>query len=99
MSWAAERLAEIDDVSALARHAHLSLRTFNRRFAEEVGTTPKRWLDVQRATRARELLENTDMTVESIAAQCGFGSVAAMRTHLRRVTATTPSAYRRAFRR
>ncbi|MGC7267899.1 helix-turn-helix domain-containing protein [Mycobacteroides abscessus subsp. abscessus] len=99
LSWAAERLAEIDDVSALARHAHLSLRTFNRRFAEEVGTTPKRWLDVQRATRARELLENTDMTVESIAAQCGFGSVAAMRTHLRRVTAATPSAYRRAFRR
>lgn len=99
LSWAAERLTEIDDVSALARHAHLSLRTFNRRFAEEVGTTPKRWLDVQRATRARELLENTDMTVESIAAQCGFGSVAAMRTHLRRVTATTPSAYRRAFRR
>jgi transcriptional regulator GlxA family with amidase domain len=99
LSWASEYLAEIDDVSALARHAHLSLRTFNRRFGEEVGTTPKRWLDLQRATRARELLENTDLTMESIAAQCGFGSVTAMRTHLRRVTATTPSAYRRAFRR
>lgn len=99
LSWAAGHLAEIDDVSALARRAHLSLRTFNRRFAEEVGTTPKRWLDLQRANRARELLENTEMTMESIAAQCGFGSVTAMRTHLRRVTATTPSAYRRAFRR
>lgn len=99
LSWATKNLAAASDVETLARQAHLSLRTFNRRFTEEVGTTPKRWLDLQRATRARELLEATDMTVESIAAQCGFGSVTAMRTHLRRVTSTTPSAYRRAFRR
>ncbi|EFV13430.1 GlxA family transcriptional regulator [Segniliparus rugosus] len=99
LSWAAEHLAEVADVAALARRAHMSLRTFNRRFGEEVGATPKRWLDAQRVARARALLENTDLAVESIAEHCGFGSVTAMRAHLRKATATTPSAYRRAFRR
>ncbi|CRZ16752.1 GlxA family transcriptional regulator [Mycolicibacterium neworleansense] len=99
LTWATQNLAEVGDVSTLAKASHLSLRTFNRRFGEQVGTTPKRWLDTQRVTRARELLEDTDLTMEAIAAQCGFGSVTAMRTQLRTTTATTPSAYRRAFRR
>lgn len=99
LNWAAANLSDVTGVRTLAEYAHMSLRTFNRHFVGQVGVTPKRWLDTQRATRARELLESTELTLESIAAQCGFGTAAAMRTHLRRTTAVTPSAYRRTFRR
>lgn len=98
MSWAAAHPAEAPDVSALAAHALMSERTFVRRFTAMVGTTPRRWLDARRTDRARQLLESSDMPVDTVATQAGFGSVTAMRVHLRSATGTTPAAYRRALR-
>ena len=98
-AWALERLGEPLTVEALARHAHMSPRTFARRFVAETGHAPKRWLTAQRVHHARELLESTDLPVETIARRSGFGSAAAMRIHFGRVTATRPTAYRRTFRR
>jgi len=37
------------------------------------------------------------MSIERVASRAGFPSAAALRTHLRRRTATTPSAYRSSF--
>ena len=99
MAWAAANPAAAPDVSALAGHALMSERTFIRRFKAEVGTTPRRWLDAQRTVRARELLETTELPVEVVATQSGFGSVTALRVHLRAVTGTTPAGYRRSLRR
>ncbi|MGV9613345.1 GlxA family transcriptional regulator [Nocardia xishanensis] len=99
MAWAAANPAAAPDVSALARHALMSERTFIRRFKAEVGATPRRWLEAQRTARARELLETTDLPVEVVAAQSGFGSVTALRTHLRAATGATPAGYRRSLRR
>ena len=97
-AWALERLAEPLDVAALARHAHMSERTFARRFKVETGETPKRWLLAQRVQHARRLLETTDLDVEEVAARAGFGSAASLRVHFRRATATRPTAYRSTFR-
>lgn len=97
-AWAIDRLHEPLDVAALARHASVSERTFARRFREETGTTPGRWLTDQRIAAAQALLERTDLPVEAVAAQSGFGSPASLREHFARRTRTTPSAYRRAFR-
>ncbi|WP_327110811.1 DJ-1/PfpI family protein [Nocardia sp. NBC_01730] len=99
LAWAGAEPAAAVDVSALAAHALMSERTFIRRFKAEVGTTPRRWLDAQRTARARELLESTQLPVEVVAAQSGFGSVTALRVHLRAATGTTPASYRRALRR
>ncbi len=96
--WARSRLAEPLTVAALARHANVSPRTFARRFREETGTTPLRWLLARRVIEARRLLEETDLDVETVAAQAGFGNPASLRDHFRRATATTPTAYRRNFR-
>lgn len=95
--WAAERLGEPLDVTAMARHAGVSPRTFARRFRAETGTTPLQWLLAQRVLEARRLLEATDLPVEEIAWQVGFGTAASLRDHFRRATATTPTAYRRSF--
>jgi transcriptional regulator GlxA family with amidase domain len=95
--WAAERLHEPLDVAAMARHASVSPRTFARRFREETGTTPLRWLLNQRVQEARRLLEETDLPVDAVAWRSGFGTAASLRDHFRRATATTPTAYRRSF--
>ncbi|MFE7742970.1 GlxA family transcriptional regulator [Nocardia sp. NPDC057455] len=95
LAWAVAEPAAAVDVSALAAHALMSERTFIRRFKAEVGTTPRRWLDAQRTARARELLETTCLPVEVVAARAGFGSVTALRVHLRAATGATPAAYRR----
>lgn len=95
--WAEQRLAEPLDVAAMAAHAGVSPRTFARRFREETGTTPLRWLLGRRVLEARRLLEQSDLPVEAVAWRAGFGNAASLREHFRRATATTPSAYRRAF--
>jgi len=96
--WACERLSEPLDVAALARHAGVSPRTFARRFRVETGTTPLRWLHGRRVLEARRLLEESDLPVDQVAWRSGFGTAASLREHFRRATATTPTAYRRAFR-
>lgn len=96
--WAAERLSEPLDVAAMSRHAGVSPRTFARRFRGETGTTPLQWLLARRVQEARRLLEETDLPVEAVAWRAGFGTAASLRDHFRRITATTPTAYRRSFR-
>jgi len=96
-AYALARLERPLTVTQLARHAHTSERTFARRFREETGTTPLRWLHAQRIDHARRLLETSDLPIETVARRCGFGSAAILRQHFRRATATTPSGYRRTF--
>ena len=96
-TWTLEHLAEPIDVSAMAQHAHLSLRHFSRLFLEETGTTPHRWLTSQRVLHARHLLEATADTVEQVATASGFQTAAALRVHFRQTLKTSPIAYRRNF--
>jgi transcriptional regulator GlxA family with amidase domain len=84
-------------VPELARLAMMSERTFARRFVKETGTTPHRWVVQQRVLRARELLEQTDLPVDAVAAHSGFGSAALLRSHFQTVVGTSPQRYRREF--
>jgi transcriptional regulator GlxA family with amidase domain len=76
----------------------MSVRTLNRRFREQTGTTPHKWLLRARTRRAQHLLETTAQSIEQIAGRVGFGSAATFRDRFRRVVGTSPQAYRRAFR-
>lgn len=96
--WALHRLDEPLQLSRLARHANMSVRTFTRRFAEETGTTPAKWLAVHRVDRARQLLETTDLSVDVIAADVGFGTATSLRQHMAAQLGVPPSAYRKTFR-
>jgi transcriptional regulator GlxA family with amidase domain len=96
--WMEEHLDQEVTVEQLAARAHMAPRTFARRFQQETGTTPYRWILRQRVLRAQELLEATDETVDSIAWRTGFGTAAALRHQFVRALGTTPNAYRRAFR-
>ncbi|MGW7522749.1 GlxA family transcriptional regulator [Streptomyces sp. NPDC054783] len=96
--WMEEHLDQEVTVEQLAARAHMAPRTFARRFQQETGTTPYRWILRQRVLRAQELLEGTDETMDAIAWRTGFGTAAALRHQFVRALGTTPNAYRRAFR-
>ncbi|MFB9314844.1 GlxA family transcriptional regulator [Nocardioides plantarum] len=97
LTWAAEHLADNLDVESLARKAHMSPRTFARRFRDETGTTPHSWVTAQRLQLAEEMLERTDNSVDQIAAEVGFGNAATLRHHFTRVRGVSPQVYRRQF--
>ncbi|MFD8370047.1 helix-turn-helix domain-containing protein [Streptomyces sp. NPDC059688] len=96
--WMEEHLDQEVTVEQLAARAHMSPRTFARRFQQETGTTPYRWILRQRVLLAQELLEGSDETMDAIAWRTGFGTAAALRHQFVRAIGTTPNAYRRAFR-
>ncbi len=98
LAWMERHLDREMTVEQLADRAHMSPRTFARRFQQETGTTPYRWLLRQRVLLSQELLESTDETIDAIAGRSGFGNAAALRHHFLRTLGTTPNAYRRTFR-
>ncbi|MGW7198179.1 GlxA family transcriptional regulator [Streptomyces chryseus] len=97
-AWALENLQRPLSLSDLAGHARMSVRTFCRRFREEVGMPPGQWLLQQRVHHARHLLESTDLTVDRVATESGLGTGASLRRHLTAVIGVSPTAYRHTFR-
>jgi transcriptional regulator GlxA family with amidase domain len=97
LDWVLENLQHEHTVSELARRARMSDRSFARRFVAETGTTPHRWLTLQRVLSAQRLLEDTDLGVDEVAAECGFGSGALLRHHFRKIVGVAPGDYRRTF--
>lgn len=96
--WALQRLELPLSLGELATQAAMSTRTFARRFQEETGLSPGRWLTQQRLRRARHLLESTDLPVERVAHEVGFATATSLRRHLAAEAGVAPSAYRRTFR-
>ncbi|MGA8986538.1 GlxA family transcriptional regulator [Aeromicrobium sp.] len=97
LAWASDHLDEQLSIERLAAQAHMSPRTFARRFRDETGTTPLQWLSSQRLAQAEELLENSTWSVEQIASRVGFGNAATLRHHFATARGTTPQQYRKTF--
>jgi AraC family transcriptional regulator, transcriptional activator FtrA len=99
LEWALRHLDRPLTIAQLADRAGMSVRTFGRQFARQIGNTPLKWLNQQRLARARELLETTDLAVDVVAQRSGLGTGAGLRQYFQRDLGTTPAAYRRIFRR
>ena len=95
--WMLENLELPHDLDTLARRAHMSRRTLTRRFREETGVSPMRWLADARIDRARELLEMTAEPVENIGRLTGLGAPASVRAAFHRHIGTSPQEYRSLF--
>ncbi len=95
--WMLSALDQPITVADMASRAHMSPRTFHRRFLAGTARTPLAWLHEQRIGRTKELLETTGLSVEEIARQVGLGTPANLRSHFRRATSISPSRHRRLF--
>ncbi|MFI9509467.1 GlxA family transcriptional regulator [Nocardia sp. NPDC052566] len=96
-NWAMERLESPLSLDDLATHARTSVRTLTRRFHEETGLSPQKWLLHQRIHRARELLESTTLPMDQVARHSGIGSAESLRQHMLRHVGIPPSTYRATF--
>ena len=97
-AWALENLHLPLTLRDLAARESMSTRTFTRRFREEAGMSALQWLTRQRVERARQLLEESDLPIDRVAAEAGFGTAASLRQHLQAALGVSPSAYRTTFR-
>jgi transcriptional regulator GlxA family with amidase domain len=84
-------------VADLARRAAMSPRHFTRVFTHEVGEAPGQYVERIRTDAARRQLEETDDTVVTIAARCGFGSAETLRRNFVRRIGVSPDQYRKTF--
>lgn len=92
-----QHLAQSHSVDSLSQRVGMSQRTFLRRFQDATGTTPARWLLNERLLRAKDYLENSRLSIDSIAEQTGFGQAATLRHHFRQHFALSPAQYRKQF--
>ncbi|MFJ8858510.1 GlxA family transcriptional regulator [Streptomyces sp. NPDC102451] len=97
-TWAIGRLEQPIQLRDMARQESMSVRTFTRRFREEVGISPGQWLAQQRVERARQLLESTDLSIDQVARDAGFGTATSLRQHVQAALGVAPTVYRRTFR-
>lgn len=98
LEWMTKNLKADLGVDVIARRAAMSERTLARKFVEQTGTTPAKWVARARICHGQSLLETTDLAVEHIAREAGFGSAMAFRTRFREIVGVTPAEYRRSFR-
>lgn len=97
LAWARINLGSDLTLDVMADVAKMSRRTFTRRFKQSTGTTVSKWLNAERVVRAQELLETTDLPIEHIATEVGFGTSLSLRQHFAAHFSTSPSDYRKMF--
>ncbi|MEU0146085.1 helix-turn-helix domain-containing protein [Streptomyces sp. NPDC006288] len=97
-AWALGRLEQPILLRDLARQESMSVRTFTRRFRDESGISPGQWITRQRVERARHLLECSDLSVDQVARDAGFGTATSLRQHMQAALGVSPTVYRRTFR-
>jgi len=95
--WMAENLRADLSLSALARQAHVSVRTLSRLFRAQVGRTPAAFALELRLEAARRALELTQRSVKQIAHSVGFRSLASLHRAFQRSLGVSPIAYRERF--
>lgn len=84
----------IDDV---AQRFGFGVRNFKRRFKEATGYTPITYLQTLRLEKAKQLLESTRMTLDSITYAVGYEDGNSFRRLFRQRVGFLPAAYRKKF--
>ena len=86
-----------NSVAELACLAHLTSRTFLRRFVKHTGFKPSEYLQRIRIQAACDALEQTTLSFERVAQQVGYDDVGSCRKAFSKIIGLTPSAFRKRF--
>jgi LacI family transcriptional regulator len=82
-------------VSAVLEHLAVSRRSLERQFRETLGRSPRSEICRVIAERAKDLLTNTELSIPSVAARCGYKRANHFTTMFRKQTGKTPTGFRR----
>jgi transcriptional regulator GlxA family with amidase domain len=85
-------------VPGLSRVAAMSPRHFSRVFSREIGVTPGKFVELSRLEAARRYLEQSNLSIDQIARECGYGTRDGMRLAFDRTLGVAPREYRNRFR-
>jgi transcriptional regulator GlxA family with amidase domain len=89
-----DHLGDTLEVTELARACALSRSHFSRAFKCSIGVSPQDWIRQQRIARAKQLIQNTDLTLTQISLECGFCDQAHFSHIFTRSEGITPFAWR-----
>lgn len=84
-------------VRELAEQAHLTERTFLRRFVSATGLKPTQYLQRLRIQKACELIETSNLSFERVAEAVGYEDLSAFRKTFIRITGQTPKEFKKRF--
>lgn len=84
------------NLAEIAAAVEMSVYHFARLFKQSTGLAPHQYIMECRIERAKELLTNKNLSLAEIAYRVGFASQSHFTTIFRKLTATTPKAYREA---
>ena len=96
-NWINQNLNKMLSINELAERAAMSVRHFSRKFTQETGLPPSRYIAKVRLNKARTLLEETNTSVTRIAHQCGYQSSEILRRSFIRELNVSPTEYRKRF--
>lgn len=96
--WIAEHYDENAPVAAMARLSGLAERSFKRRFSRATGMSPLEYVHTLRLEESKQMLETTDLPVEAVAVEAGYGDASFFGRLFRRKVGVTPAQYRKRFR-
>ena len=68
-----QKLAQPEPLTDIAEALGISMRQLERKFVADVGITPRDYRLQLRLTRARWMIEHTDLSVTDVGFECGFG--------------------------
>jgi transcriptional regulator GlxA family with amidase domain len=88
--WISNHLEDDLSVETLAKRSAMSVRNFARRFRESFGFTPAEFVIRVRVETACRRLEESTLTMEQIATQCGFSSAELLRRACHRILGHSP---------
>lgn len=92
-----QQFQQTNSITEMARHCHLTPRTLQRRFAKATGLKPHYYLQRLRIQKACEMLENSSLSFESIAAAIGYQDSSACRKLFVSIMGLSPSEFRKRF--
>jgi transcriptional regulator GlxA family with amidase domain len=92
--WISNHLDNDLTVETLAKRSAMSVRNFARRFRQSFGITPAEFVTRVRVEAAGRRLEESTLTMEQIAAECGFSSAELLRRACHRVLGYSPNRFR-----
>jgi AraC family transcriptional regulator of arabinose operon len=91
-----QNLRETVPLDALARTVGLSVSRLSHLFRQQVGLTPQQFVERERITRAKQLLELTSRTVAAIAGEVGYENPFYFTLRFKRHTGLSPTEWRKA---